>query len=422
MKKRIAVIGGGIAGLVAAYLLHRRHDITLFEKTHRLGGNAYTFDTRDGHAPDIAVAAFGKAGYPLFYRLLDELRIGTDMCPSSYMSFHNLDTRTGLYVTPGLRGLMAQGFGLLNPKRLKSFADVLSGVAEGRRRLATGRLADLTLAEALADIPALRGDARLIFLCALCLMSSMDAPDILASPAWFFFEKLAVHHDVVSPRAVYSVRCVQGGTRRYVDALAATFRDRIELNSSIRAVTRSDDAVTLVMADGERRTFDHVVFACNADQALALLEKPTDDERRLLGAWRYRDGRVVVHTDASSFPARELTQAYTFLYTERDGVFQTSVNGALWHEPQMPDDSPYFSSQHPNFPIRPETIELDTILRTPIFDAASCPTIRELPSLNGGRTWYCGSHFGHGLHEDAVASAVAVADALGVPFVFGKSV
>lgn len=417
MKKRVAVIGGGIAGLTAAYLLRRKHDVTLFEKSHRLGGNAYTAATRTGHAPDIAVAAFGKAGYPLFYRLLDELRVGTDMCPSSYMSFHNLDTKTGLYVTPGLRGLFKQGFSLLKPGTLMAFTNLMSGLAEGRRRLDAGRLAGITLAEALDGIPQMRGETRLIFLCALCLLSSMDASDVLASPAWFFFEKLAVHNDVISPKAVYSVRCVKGGTRAYVNALADTFSDRVRLNADIRAVSRSDDGVALAMAGGERLDFDEVVFACNADQALALLEKPTKEERKILGAWRYRDGRVVLHTDASSFPARDLTQAYTFLYTERGGALQTSVNGALWHEPQMPDDSPYISSQHPNFPIRPDAIELDVVLRTPIFDAGACPTIKRLPSLNGvARTWYCGSHFGHGLHEDAVASAVAVARALGVPF------
>ncbi|MCZ7581903.1 MAG: FAD-dependent oxidoreductase [Deltaproteobacteria bacterium] len=210
MSARVAIIGGGIAGLTAAYLLRRRYEITLFEKSHRLGGNAFTYDTRDGHSPDIAVAAFGKAGYPLFYRLLDELRIGTAMCPSSYMSFHDLDTRNGLYITPGIRGLMAQGFSLLNPAHLKSFSRLFQGLKEAQRRRAAGTFDGKTLAEALEGIPQISGETRIIFLCALCLLSSMDAQDILASPAWFFFEKLAVHHDVMSPRSIYSVRCVEG--------------------------------------------------------------------------------------------------------------------------------------------------------------------------------------------------------------------
>ncbi|MCZ7581902.1 MAG: hypothetical protein M5R36_00445 [Deltaproteobacteria bacterium] len=180
---------------------------------------------------------------------------------------------------------------------------------------------------------------------------------------------------------------------------------------------RDDRGVALIMEDGSKESFNEVVFACNADQALSLLDSPSDAERRLLGSWRYRDGRIVVHTDASTFPPRNLTQAYTFLYTHRNGVLNTSVNGALWHEPQMPADSRYISSQHPNFAIRDDAVEFETVLRTPIFDAASCPTIGQLPSLNGrGHTWYCGSHFGHGLHEDAVASAAAVARGLGVAF------
>ena len=125
----------------------------------------------------------------------------------------------------------------------------------------------------------------------------------------------------------------------------------------------------------------------------------------------------MVHTDLSAFPPRALMQAFTFLYTERAGRLCTSVNGSLWREPGVRRDCPYVSSQHPNFPIAPSAIELETTLRTPIFDAASCRTIAELPSLNGiERSYYCGSHFGYGLHEDAVRSAVAVARALGVAF------
>ncbi len=417
MRRKIAIIGGGIAGLTAGYLLNRRHDITLFEKSGRLGGNAYTHTTRDGQDLDIAVAAFGKAGYKNFYALLDELKIETRLCPNSYMSLHNLDTGSGLYITPDIEGSRKQRFKLFHPDNLKTAMNLFLGLRKAQTLSVVGALEGRTLREALAWVPDMSGDAKRAFLCTLCLLSSMDIQEILDSPAEFFLEKLRVHHDVISPKVVYSVRCINEGTQTYVRALASQFRDKVVLNSTIKTVLRDEEGVTLVMENGEKRSFDKVVFACNPDQALALIESPDDRERELLGVWRCRDGRVVVHRDHSSFPIRDHIQAYTFLYTEKDGRMETSVNGALWHEPMVPDNCDYISTQYPNFPIRDELIEFDTILRTPIFDFKSLPTRPKLPSLNAvNNSFFCGSYFGFGLHDDAVTSAMEAAELLGVPY------
>lgn len=415
MHQRIAIIGGGIAGLTSAHLLAPRHEITLFEKTDRLGGNAYTHTTRDGYEVDIAVAAFGRAGYPKFYRLLDELGVETRRSPGAFISLHNLDTGKGLYITPwSLEGLVAQRFDLL---RLRHAA-ALMGLYVGLRGLLAmfdrDELHGLTLAEAIRRVPSVRGDGRRLLLSALCLMSSMSGAEVLAGPAEFFVGKLRTHNDVLSPRAPYSVRCMSHHTKSYVDALARGFRDRVVLRADLARVLRDEQGVTLVDAAGEQRRFDQVVFACNADQALQLIDAPTSDERALLGAWRYKDGRVVLHRDHSSFPPRALTQAYTFLYREAGGGFETSVSGALWRLPGVPADCPYLSSQHPNFPIDDALVEFETVLRTPIFDFEAVATQKRLPELNGKmRSYFCGSHFGYGLHEDALKSAVEVARMLG---------
>lgn len=410
----MAVVGAGVAGLTAGYYLSRKLDVVLFEKSGRIGGNAYSHRTAKGEVLDIAVAAFGKAGYPNFYALLDELEIPTELCAGSYLSFHNLDTKEGLYLTPSPQGALFQGLGLLRPANLQSLALLFIGLQRAQLRRASGALAGVTLGRCLEELPEFSGDAKVLFLSALCLLSSMEVHELLASPAEFFLNKLRTHHDVVSPKAVYSVRCVRDGTRRYVNALAARYRKDIRLNARIRAVERGRTGVTLVMEDGSREAFDAAVFACNPDQALALLGAPSELERELLGAWRYKDGRVVVHRDHSSFPPRALIEAYTFLYTMRDGRMETSVNGALWHEPQAPKDCDYISAQHPNYPIRPDLTDLETVLRTPVFDFKSSATIPRLPELNDqGLTFYCGSYFGNGLHEDAVTSARAVAGRFG---------
>jgi predicted NAD/FAD-binding protein len=412
---RIAVIGGGVAGLTAGHLLEKDHQLTLFEKSGRLGGNAYTFTARDGTEVDIAVAAFGRAGYKHFFRLLSELGIATRPSLGAFMSFRDLDTQEGLYLTPGLRGLLAQRFDILRPSRLRSVLDLLRGLAEARTILAEGGFEDRTVEEGLRLLPRIAGDARTILLCTLCLLSSMSAEEVLRAPARFFFGKLAVHDDVASPRAVYSVRVIPRKTRSYVDALARAFGERIVKGARIRTIQREDGKVRIVFSDGRHDTFDRLILACNADQVLPLLEAPTPRERELLGPWRYKEGRVVVHRDHSAFPKRELMQAYTFLYRKEHGGFSTSVNGSLWFEPGVPRSCDLLSSQHPNFPIREDRIELDTVLRTPIFDERSCATTARLPTLNGEKnTFFCGSYFGYGLHEDAVRSAVEAARALTV--------
>ncbi|HEX8958417.1 MAG TPA: NAD(P)-binding protein, partial [Solirubrobacterales bacterium] len=133
MSKRVAVIGGGAAGLAAGHFLRRDFELTLFEKASRLGGNAYTFTARDGQEVDVAVAAFGRAGYKHFFRLLDELGIATRASAGAFMSVHDLDGRRGIYVTPSLRGLRAQRFRLLRPSQLRPFWELSRGLAAARR-------------------------------------------------------------------------------------------------------------------------------------------------------------------------------------------------------------------------------------------------------------------------------------------------
>lgn len=419
MPQRIAIIGGGIAGLTAAHFLSRSHDVTLFEKTERIGGNAYTYTTHDGYEVDLAVAAFGRAGYPNFYRLIDELGVRSQRSPGAFASLRDLDTGKGLYVTPwSLKGLMAQRFEFFHPKHLASFAGLYIGVRRLMGLLEEGKLRGVTLARAIDQVPMIWGDGRRMLLAVLCLMSSMSGAEVLEGPAEFFMSKLRTHNDVLSPRAPYSVRCMARQTASYVNALARGFRDKIVLRADLRRVLRDEGEVTIIDGAGERRPFDQVVFACHPDQALALLDAPMAEERELLGAWRYKAGRIVLHRDQSAFPTRELTQAFTFLYRESAGGFETSVSGALWRLPGVANDCPYLCTQHANFPIDDRLVEFETVLRTPIFDFASFETRKRLPELNGRkRTYYCGSYFGHGLHEDAVKSAIDVATMLGAGWI-----
>lgn len=425
MKPSIAIIGGGVAGLTAAYLLQEKYQIVLFEKSERIGGNAYTLTTPEGEEADIAACAFGKKSYKNLFKLFSKLHIET-VSPfrknpfNSFglgLSFCNLDTKKSLHLTPGIKGLLAQRFEILRPAHLKSIGQLIRGLRRASRYLEAGNLKGLSVADALEKIPQLTGEAKLIFIGDLCLISSMHCDDVLEAPVEFFIEKLRTYEDLFPPKALFSVHFPRNRTKSYVEALSAGYKDRIRLKAAIQTVIRRDNQIKLLMKTGEQFFFDKIVFACNADQALELLETPTSAEKKLLGAWKYTEGRIVVHSDHSHFPKRELMNGYTFLYREKGRYLETSISGSLWILPGVSDRCKLISTQHPNIPIDKDRIVFEKVFRTPLFDFDSCATTNKLPALNGiNNSYFCGSHFGFGVHEDAVTSAIAVAEKLNVPF------
>jgi predicted NAD/FAD-binding protein len=413
MSGKIAVIGGGIAGLTAACLLRRKYDVWLFEKDDRLGGNACTITSSDGLSFDIAAAVFGRKSYPNFVRLLKELGVKTCSLSGGGAGWRNLDTGEGANFSWSLRGMIAQRFAMFYPRAFYEFAAAFLNNLRGKRYYREGKFGGLTMEEAFETLPPYKGETRLMFMFAMCLVSSMYYDEIMRAPAPFFFGKMDKHSDFFE-NPVFNLFQSRDNTRGYVEALASGLGDRIVLSSRIASVARGETEVVLKMEDGSEARFDKVVFACNADQALKLLERPTDEERRLLGPWKYKDGPIVVHKDRSSFPEKEYYNLFTFLYTNRDGRIHTSVNGHIRNLRSVPDDCKYISSQHPNFPIAEDLVEFKKVFRTPVFDTDNVATIKELPSLNGKmNSYYCGSHFGYGLHEDCVTSANEVAKRLG---------
>ena len=243
----------------------------------------------------------------------------------------------------------------------------------------------------------------------LCLLTSMPADHIDEGPAYFFFKKIE-KYEMISLSSLYSLRLVKGRTERYVAALSGPIRNDVLLGAKVVTVRRQNDLVYVDTDDGETRIFTKVLFACNADQALKLIECPTADEIRLLGAWRYNNGDVVLHSDHRVIPTGDLKGLFNFTYlSDENGSVNSSVSGYV--SPNL------IATQYPNFPIRADSIVYKAKLRTPIFDRHTIPTIAELPSLNGVlNSYFCGSHFGFGLHEDAIESAAKACKLLGVDF------
>ncbi len=414
MSENIAIIGGGVAGLTAGYLLNEKHNVTLFEKDNRLGGNVHTLDTKTGEEIDISVFFWSPKLYPNFTKLLTRLGIdpyATKPMEGLSQSFRNMDTQRDYYLSCDLTK-PASTFSFKNMKSALYQMVVLRNYMKVVKMYRKGQLEGLTLRQAMRFCPSLQGDLLKLAIFPICIMTSMLWDELMDAPAEFAIAK--IEKQVGSPFKFISWRLYPCKTRVYVDLLADSFKETIHLNATITSVKRNGKAVVLKMADGSEETFDKVIFACPADTALGLLSDPTKDETRLLSPWRYNDGLVIIHTDKTNYPAEDLWGMYSYLYTDTDGEINTSINAHYRFQNDVPDDSEYMGCQHPNIEIDKDKIEFQRVFRTPIYDTASSATIRELPSLNGTKnTYYCGSHYGYGLHEDAVTSAVKVSKLLG---------
>lgn len=413
MTEKIAIIGGGVAGLTAGYLLYEHCDVTLFEKDNRLGGNVYTLDTKNGEEIDISVFFYSRLEYPNFSKLLSKLGIKSTTMPMEGLSqsYQNLKTKRNYFLSCDLSDISAT-FSLKNFKSIFHQCVVLWNYHKGIKMTKAGLFDGLTLRQALKFLPGLTDDILKLALFPIVIMTSMYWNELLDAPAEFVFSK--IEKQCGTPRKFMSWRLYPCKTRVYIEKLAAPFKEKIRLNANIRSVSRENHCVTVKMEDGEELKFDKIIFACPADRALALLENPTEDEARLLGVWRYNDGLVVVHTDKSSYPPENQWGMYSYLFTDENGDINTSVNAHYRFQNGVPKNSNYIGIQYPNIPIDKNLIEFQRVFRTPIYDEKSTATVKALPSLNGKLgSFFCGSHFGYGLHEDAVTSAINVAKMLG---------
>jgi len=414
---RIAVIGSGISGLAAAWLLARRHDVSLFEKRDRLGGHTHTVRHRAGDrrlALDTGFIVYNERTYPLLTRLLAELEVPTQ---SSDMSFSVSCADPDLeYASHGLRGLFARQSLVLSAAYLKMLVDVVRFGRRGRRVLAGPADPDATLAQFLLEGRFSEAFARYYLMpmvSAIWSSGTETAAEYPRDPLLRFLDNHGLLQVVGQPEW----RTVVGGSSSYIEPMTRSLGDRIHLGRGVHRVDRGGDGVGLVLDDGSRHRFDHVVIAAHADQALAMLDEPTADERELLGAWRYSVNDTWLHTDRSLMPKRRAAWAswnYRIEDASRDAA---SLTYHLNRLQRIDDDIDYLVSLNPASRPASETVIRRMTYTHPVYTRESVATQNDLPRLNGvNRTHFCGAYFGNGFHEDGLASAVAVADDLGVSF------
>lgn len=405
----VAVVGSGIAGLAASWLLKKRHGVTLYERAARLGGHCNTVDVPDANGNPVAVdtgfIVYNTLNYPNLVALFQELGVPTH---ASDMSFAvSLDRGRLEYSGADLRGLFAQPANLFRPRFWAMLRDIVRFY-----RTAPALLADeschMTLGAYLDAGNYSQGFAEEHILPMGAAIWSSNLADMRRYPARNFVRFFA-SHGLLRLAGRPEWRTVTGGSRVYVARLAAALEGGIEPARPVRAVRRLPGGVAVEDAGGRVQRFDHVVIAAHADEALAMLPDADGEERRILGQFRYARNEAVLHSDPRFMPVRRRAWASWNYLGERDGAI--TVTYWLNRLQKLRAARDFFLTLNPPHP--PNDVHARFTYDHPNFDQEASAAQRELWSLQGRRrTWFCGAHFGAGFHEDALQAGLAVAEAL----------
>jgi uncharacterized protein len=405
---RIAIVGTGVAGLGAAYALSRVHEVELFERERWAGGHTHTVSHEtDGRTLplDTGFIVHNERNYPRLIRLFGELGVRTQ---DSEMSFSVSCVGCGLEYSG--RRPFAQPRNLASPSFARLMRDILRFLRQDPRDVD----ADLTLERYVARSGYSRG-FRDHFLVPLTAAIWSTAPggalDFPAAHALRFFE----NHGMLGLRR-FRWKTVTGGSDTYVQAIVSRFGDRLHLETEVRRVSRDADGATVETSQGNALRFDKIVVATHPDQALRLLADPSDDERRILGAFSYSRNETVLHTDERFLPRRRAARAsWNYQLADCRAPSERPAMTYYLNRLQRLDEAEHYCvTLNRGAEIREDRVIARMLYEHPLYTFESLRAQKELPSLNGQRhTAFCGAYHGFGFHEDGLASGLRAAEAFG---------
>jgi len=406
---RIAVVGGGVSGLTAAWVLARRHDVTLYEANSYAGGHANTVTVNDhgrSAAVDTGFIVFNELNYPNLCRMFARLGVDSEVSDMSF-SVHCDDS--GLeYNGTSVNKLFGQRRNIASPVFWAMVRDILRFNRRAVRDLADGLADDITVADYLARGGYSDSFTRHYLLPLGASLWSCDPHAFGTFPMRFVLDFLHNHRMLqVNDRPVW--RTVSGGSRAYVDKLLADFRGRVRLNAPVAGVRRRPNGVELQLHGGAPEVHDEVVLATHADQALRLVAEPEDGEAQALVMFPYRRNRVTLHTDTRLLPARRGLWAAWNYRIPAGATSRASVTYNMNILQNLAAQRTYCVSLNTDASIDPARVLRRFEYDHPMFLPGRQAAQREHGSLIRRRgVSYCGAYWGNGFHEDGVASAVEV--------------
>jgi len=411
---KIAIIGTGISGLASAHLLHRDHQVHLFEANDYVGGHTNTVTVNDNNQlmnVDTGFIVFNEQNYPNLCRLFDQLGVAGR---NSDMSFSVHNEKTGLeYNGTGLNGLFCQRSNLLNPGHWLMLKDILRFHEHAPKLLANG-LDDTTTVTQFAQQHAYSRQFIEDYLVPLgASLWSAPARTFREFPIRFVLEFLD-NHCMLQVKNRPQWKTVTGGSRQYIKPLTAGFSDRIRLKQPVRSIHRLKHAIELNFWQGPSETFDEVIIATHADQAIRLIDNPEADELGLLQQFPYQDNETVLHTDTAVLPDRRQAWAswnYRIPATDQSHVAVTYNMNMLQG---LETTQTYCVSLNQTAAIDPARIIRKINYHHPVFQPGrQAAQSRHVELIRRRGLSYCGAYWGYGFHEDGVRSALAVCSAFG---------
>ena len=410
--KNIAIIGSGISGLTAAYLLSKKHNVTVFEKNDYIGGHTATVDIeKDGvpYAIDTGFIVFNDKTYPNYLALLDEIGVGKQATEMSF-SVHNC--QTGLeYNGHNLNTLFAQRRNFFNPKfwvlvkEILRFNKLCKGIFEQ-----DVYLPGLTLGEFLIEhkFSSFFAEHYILPMGAAIWSTSLSQMEDFE---FRFFVQFFHHHGLLNIADRPQWYVIPKGSRSYLAPLCETFKDNIHLNTNILGITRNDNKVQIHFDKPEdKQTFDEVVIACHSDQALMLLSDATEDEDTILSDMPYSINSVVLHTDVNLLPDRKAAWASWNYQLSQDRAKPASVTYNMNILQGLQSDHTFCVTLNQKQDIDPSKILKEYNYHHPIFSSESIRAQQQRELICGKQhTHFAGAYWHSGFHEDGVRSAVEVA-------------
>lgn len=417
-NRRIAIIGSGISGASAAWLLRDHADVTLLEAGSRFGGHTHTFSAQEGQrsvSVDTGFMVFNRRNYPLLVSLFEHLGISsypTDMSFSASFDEGRLE-----YAGTDLNSLFGQRRNLVNRKFWGMLLSIVRFNRLAQQALQKPPSAQLGVGEFLERHGfSYTFRARYLYPMAAAIWSC-PREQIARFPAISLLRFFA-NHGLIQLADRPQWLTVEGGSSTYMDRLIGDLGPRARSNARVARVERGGSEISLVYADGARESYDEVVFACHSDQALRLLADPSPSERQLLGAIPYQANRVLLHRDPCLMPReRRVWSSWNYLSGSAEETAQ-AVSVTYWmnrlQRLETPND--YFVSLNPTSEPREESVAAEFEYEHPVFTTAALEAQKQLHRIQGrSRTWFAGAWTGYGFHEDGMRSGVEVAQALGAP-------